>query len=162
MQLLWQPVKAATGDEAARALAGLFATHGAPLVLKSDNGSHFTCDVVQDLLARHDVACLFSPPHWPQFNGGIEAGIHALKDRTAARAARSGHPGEWSWDDVAAARWEANAFAAAPGGTGACPADIWATRTARVTRSSRCCRRCFPSSWATRRSCTVTACVTPT
>ena len=61
---------------------------GTPLVLKSDNGSHFTCNVVQDLLATHHVACLFSPPHWPQFNGGIEAGIHALKDRTAARAAR--------------------------------------------------------------------------
>lgn len=129
MQLLGQPVEAATGDEAAHALASLFATHGTPLVLKSDNGSHFTCNVVQDLLATHHVACLFSPPHWPQFNGGIEAGIHALKDRTAARAARSGHD-EWTWDDVAIARWEANAFAAAPGRTGACPADVWAERTA--------------------------------
>jgi transposase InsO family protein len=129
MQLLGQPVEAATGDEAAQALAGLFATHGAPLVLKSDNGSHFTCEAVQDLLVAHQVACLFSPPHWPRYNGGIEAGIHALKDRVAARAARSGHD-VWTWDDVAGARWEANTFAGAPGESGACPADVWAVRTA--------------------------------
>ena len=41
-RLLWRPVVAATAAEAAAGLAGLFAEHGPPLVLKSDNGSHFT------------------------------------------------------------------------------------------------------------------------
>ena len=108
LQLLWQPVEAAIGDQAAGALKSLFAAYGPPLVLKSDNGSHFTGSAVQDLLAAHHVECLLSPPHWPRYNGSIEAGIGALKTRTEARAARAGHPGCWTWDDTAGALLEAN------------------------------------------------------
>lgn len=90
MQLLWLPVEAATGANAASALDTLFAVHGAPLVLKSDNGGHFCCPAVQDLLRDHQVESLLSPPHWPRYNGAIEAGIGGLKTRTNARAARAG------------------------------------------------------------------------
>ena len=59
----------------------VFAEHGPPLVLKSDNGSHFTGGNFPDLLAAHRVEHLLSPPYWPRYNGAVEAGIHALKDR---------------------------------------------------------------------------------
>lgn len=108
-QLLWRPVEAATGEAARDALLDLFARHGAPVVLKSDNGPPFTGGAVRELLASHGVVGLYSPPYWPRYNGAIEAGIGALKDRTAARAARAGHAGAWTWDDLAGARAEANA-----------------------------------------------------
>lgn len=129
MQLLWQPVEAATGVNAARALDTLFAVHGAPLVLKSDNGGHFTCPAVQDQLAAHGVECLLSPPHWPRYNGAIEAGIGSLKNRTAAHAARAGHAGYWTWDDTAAAMLEANALSRPKGEFGPSPNDLWTSHS---------------------------------
>ena len=44
----------------------LFARHGAPLVLKSDNGSPFTGGDVRAVLADHGVIGLYSPPYWPR------------------------------------------------------------------------------------------------
>jgi hypothetical protein len=40
-QLLWWPVRSPSAEEAILALCSLFAWHGAPLVLKTDNGSAF-------------------------------------------------------------------------------------------------------------------------
>ena len=127
LQLLWQPVEAATGESAARALESLFATYGPPLVLKSDNGSHFTGAAVQGLLHAHRVECLFSPPHWPRYNGAIEAGIGALKERTETRAARAGHPGYWTWDDTSGALLEANTLSL-NGINGTSPEQAWQSR----------------------------------
>jgi transposase InsO family protein len=107
-QLLWRVVKEATGEVVRAALLELCNHHGAPLVLKCDNGSAFTCAVARALLVERGVVMLYSPPHWPRYNGAIEAGIGSLKERTAACAARSGHAGVWSWDDLAGAQWEAN------------------------------------------------------
>ena len=129
MPLLWRPYEAATASNAADALAGLFAEHGPPLVLKSDNGSHFTGGAFTDVLAEHRVEHLLSPPHWPRFNGAIEAGIHALKDRTVARAARAGHPGYWTWDDTAGALKEAEELARPHGPNSLSPAASWQART---------------------------------
>lgn len=129
MQLLWQPIAAATGESAAAALAGLFAAYGAPLVLKCDNGSAFTGAAVQDLLTRQGIACLRSPPSWPRYNGSVEAAIGSLKGRTEAHAARRGHPGYWTADDVAAALLEANELARPRGPSGPSPAEVWAGRT---------------------------------
>jgi transposase InsO family protein len=128
MPLLWRPVEAATASEATDGLAGLFAEHGPPLVLKSDNGSHFTGGAVPDLLAAHWVEHLLSPPYWPRYNGAVEAGIHALKDRTAARAARAGHPGFWTQDDTAGALAETAELARPHGPAGPSPAAAWTAR----------------------------------
>jgi transposase InsO family protein len=127
--LLWQPVEHATGDTAAAMLAALFARHGAPLVLKSDNGSHFDNAAVQELLRMWNVAHLFSPPHWPRYNGAVEAGIGSLKARTTAAAARHGRPGLWTWDDAAGAMLEANTFARPRGATGPSPEALWTARS---------------------------------
>jgi transposase InsO family protein len=125
-QMLWQPVHAATAAVAAEVLAGLFLVHGPPLVMKSDNGSAFGAPAVATVLHDFGVLSLFSPPHTPSYNGAIEAGIGALKARTEAHAARHGRPGHWSWDDVAAARLEANATARPHGPSGPTPDDSWA------------------------------------
>jgi transposase InsO family protein len=129
MQLHWQPVTAATGEATVLALESLFARHGAPLVLKSDNGSHFTAEVVLQMLHAHRVECLLSPPAWPRYNGGIEAGIGSLTQRTNAMSARAGHVGDWSWDDVAGAMAEANALARPRGAVGPSPQQLWRERT---------------------------------
>jgi transposase InsO family protein len=125
MQLLWRPLAAATGENAAAALERLFAVHGAPLVLKTDNGGPFAGRAVQDLLHGHGVESLFSPPRWPRYNGAIEAGIGAMHERTDARAARAGHAGSWTTDDAAGALWEANALGRPRGPS---PSDQWADR----------------------------------
>jgi transposase InsO family protein len=128
-QLLWLPLSTADGDEARRALAALFACHGAPLVLKSDNGSAFTAEATHALLDGAGVLALFSPPYYPQYNGAIEAGIGSLATRTERHAARHDRAGCWTGDDVAAAQAEANATARPRGPAGPTPQQAWATRS---------------------------------
>ncbi|HKA53962.1 MAG TPA: hypothetical protein VKJ47_09910, partial [Candidatus Binatia bacterium] len=70
-----------------------------------------------------------SPPYWPRYNGSVEAGIGSLKVRTEARAARQGHAGYWTSDDVAAARDEANALARPRGPAGPSPDEMWSARS---------------------------------
>jgi transposase InsO family protein len=135
-QLLWLPVRAADGDAARRALAALFAWHGAPFVLKSANGSAFTAEATRGLLDEAAVMALFSPPYYPQYNGAIEAGIGSLATRTERHAARHDRAGFWTGDDVAAAQAEANATARPRGPAGPTPAQAWATRS-RLTIEQR-------------------------
>jgi len=127
-QLLWLPVADATAAMVAAALTILFVEHGAPLVLKSDNGSAFGAEVVQHLLATWGVKTLFSPPRMPRYNGAIEAGIRSLTTRTDLHAARQGRPGFWSWEDTEAARQEANATARPQGENGPSPDEAWQGR----------------------------------
>ncbi|HLW66838.1 MAG TPA: transposase family protein [Gemmataceae bacterium] len=127
-QLLWQPCAEATAEVATAALAELFREHGAPLVLKSDNGSTFTAGTVVDLIKEFMAELLFSPPGWPRYNGAIEAGIGSLKTRTAASARRHGRPGYWTLDDVAQAQSEANGTARPHGPNGPTPEELWAQR----------------------------------
>jgi putative transposase len=129
-QLLWRPVEAPTGEVARDALASLFAGHGAPLVLKCDNGSPFTSAVVEELLAEHGGLALYSPPHWPRYNGSVEAGIGSLKERTDARAARRGYAGQWTWGDAAGACAEANTLSRPRGSSGPGPDELWSMRRA--------------------------------
>jgi putative transposase len=125
LQLLGLPVEQATAETAATALASLFMIHGAPLVLKSDNGSPFTAGLVGQLAHDFGVELLFSPPGMPRYNGAIEAGIGSLKTRSEQQAARHGRPGHWTWDDVEAARLEANATARPHGTSGPTPGLAW-------------------------------------
>jgi hypothetical protein len=128
LQLLWLPVEAETADAAADALAALFAEHGPPLVLKSDNGSPFIADRVRALLAAHDVIHLLSPAYTPQYNGSVEAGNGSMKTRTHHQSARHDRPGEWTSDDAGAARLSANRTARPWGHAGPTPDEAWAGR----------------------------------
>jgi hypothetical protein len=128
-QLLWQPISAANALATAELLAMLFVRHGAPLVLKNDNGSAFAAPRVATLLDNWCVTPLFSPPYTPRYNGSIEAGIGALKLRTDTHAARHGHSGLWTGDDVAAARLESNAYARPRGPHASTPDESWLARS---------------------------------
>jgi hypothetical protein len=127
-QLLWLPVPDESGATAAAALQALFREHGAPLVLKSDNGSAFLAAECGALLLRGGVWPLFSPPRTPRYNGSAEAGIGSMKTRTHHQAARRGCPGEWSCEDAEAARQEANQTARPRGPHGPTPEEAWRER----------------------------------
>jgi len=127
-QLLWEPVAATTAEETIRALTLLWTIHGAPLILKSDNGSAFRAADTQRLLQRWGVVPLFSPPGRPAYNGACEASIGALKQRTAYQATRAGRPGLWTSADVATARQQANELARPWGAQGPCPEQVWSSR----------------------------------
>jgi hypothetical protein len=110
-------------------MESLFVMHGAPLVLKCDNGSAFIDHVFRAGVSSFGVEMLFSPPRIPSYNGSIEAGIGSLSGRTEQHAARQGHPGHWTWDDVEAALAEANATARPFGELGPSPDAVCASRT---------------------------------
>lgn len=135
-QLLWWPVSAIDTDETLAALAYLFAAHGAPLVLKTDNGSPFCADQTLAFLRQAEVIPLFSPPRVPRYNGAIEAGIGSLKTRTDQHASRHGRAGHWTLDDLSAAQAQANNEARPQGPTGPTPEELWTTRR-RLTREER-------------------------
>jgi transposase-like protein len=127
-QLLWQPVAALTAEALLAELPLLFALHGAPWVLKTDNGSAFIAEVVHWYLQRCGVHQLFSPPLTPAYNGSIEASIGSMKKRTQQHSERAGHPGQWTSTDVEAARSEANTTARPRRLNGLTPHQVWDAR----------------------------------
>ena len=127
-QLLWSPVRSPSAEEAILALSSLFAQHGAPLVLKTDNGSAFIADATKEFLSPFGVNLLFSPPRTPRYNGSIEASIGSMKTRTERHAARASHPAYWTFDDVEHAKAEANATARPQGPTGPTANQLWEER----------------------------------
>ena len=128
-QLAWLPVPDMEAASTALVLATLFAEHGSPLLIKSDNGSAFRSELVQDLLADHHVVWLPSPVRTPRYNGSCEAGIGSLKVRTLFLAARETRVGTWSCDDLETARRQANALARPQGHLGPAPDDLWSERS---------------------------------
>lgn len=133
-QLLALPVREKSMGRVVEALEALFLMHGAPLVLKADNA--FDAEEVRALLERWGVELLLSPPETPQYNGSVEAGIGALKTRAHHEAARNDRPGEWTCDDVEAARLAANELGRPWGHGGPSPDEKWLTRK-RLTEEER-------------------------
>ena len=73
------------GLQIARHLEMLFRQHGAPLLLKRDNGSPFNNQYMDPLLARYRVLPLNNPPACPRYNGAVEKGIRDLKEHLDQR-----------------------------------------------------------------------------
>jgi transposase InsO family protein len=136
LNLLWLPVLHADADTTRAALRALFVHLGAPLVLKSDNGSHFINDEVLPLLGQWGVLHLRSPIRAPWYNGSCEAGIGALKTYVHHQAAANDRPQAWSCDDVEAARLTANAQSRPEGRHGPSAEQLWQTRKP-ITRADR-------------------------
>jgi len=127
--LLWLPLERKTGRAVHDALVSLFLRYGVPLVLKADNDRAFKIEELRELLAACRVVFLFSPPYTPQYNGACEAGIGTLKTYAHHEAARNDRPGEWTCDDVEAARLRANTLTRPRGLRGPTPDQIWQQRT---------------------------------
>lgn len=119
------PCPAQSGDVVRAALRALFMRHGAPLVLKSDNGSPLVEQSVRELLAAWGTIALLSPPGMPAYNGACEAGIGGLKTRAHHESARHGRAGEWTCDDVEVARLIANETARPHGFAAPTPDQAW-------------------------------------
>jgi hypothetical protein len=116
-------------------LESLFEKHGAPLVLKLDNGSGFISEEVRSLCARYQVILLFSPPHSPWYQGSIERGMQSVRDTIDEIAAREGRPGLWSGADLEVAKiaLDTNPVLQAEDLS---PAEIW-RRSSAISAESR-------------------------
>ena len=108
MQLAWLPVPSTAAEHAIPIVESLMVAYGAPLVLKSDNGSAFISHDWSHLLEHWQVAPLYSPARHPQYNGSIEAGIGAMKVRTEILSITHGRAGSWATDVMEAAQHQAN------------------------------------------------------
>jgi hypothetical protein len=142
-QLAWLPVLDETAPTAIAVLGLLFRQHGAPLVLKSDNGSAFISKLAGWLLKKWRVWHLRSPPEYPEFNGACEAGIGSMKTRTFHAAARHGRPSDCTCDDVEAARLQANQTARPWGANGPTPESVWRVRQAITVEARSAFARCL-------------------
>jgi transposase InsO family protein len=74
-------------------LKTLFAAYGVPLVIKFEDGSAFIAGETSDLLARHGVEKLLSPPGMPRYNGSCEAIHRGDEDPDRPPGGRSRPPG---------------------------------------------------------------------
>ena len=72
------------GKEVARNLEELIAAHGPPLVVKRDNGSNLNAEEVNEVLKRHAIIPLNSPPRYPRYNGMIERGQSEVREELDA------------------------------------------------------------------------------
>lgn len=61
-------------------LTTLFLRHGAPSIMRSDNGSEFTAEEVTSWLAGLDIDCAFVAPASPWENGYVETFHDKLRD----------------------------------------------------------------------------------
>jgi hypothetical protein len=133
-ELMALPAETKCAQEAADALESLFKEHGPPLVVKTDN--EFDAAPINDVLRTYEVLSLLNPPGMPGYNGAREAGIGALKTRAHHQAARNNRPGEWTCDDVEAARLQANQTHRPRGHRGPTPQELWEQRP-QVTAHQR-------------------------
>jgi transposase InsO family protein len=127
-QLAWLPVEEATAQTVQAVYAQLFAEHGPPLVLKSDNGGPFRDEGTKQLLAAQLVAPLYNPRRRPAYNGGVERANGQLAGYQEALAAFRGHAGAPTCEDAASARNLANELAHPEGWQGPTAGQLWQRR----------------------------------
>ncbi|HEV8338457.1 MAG TPA: DDE-type integrase/transposase/recombinase [bacterium] len=142
-QMLAMPCEGEGARVVVDALRMLFEHEGRPLVIKMDNGSAFLSWEVGTLLREHRVFALFSPPGTPAYNGSVEAGIGSLEVRAFYQSARHDRTGQWTCDDVAAARRQANDTAHPWGLGGPTPEAAWEARTPITENDARLFRSAY-------------------
>jgi hypothetical protein len=86
-------VESVAGERAAAVIAclrRLIAEHGAPLVLKADNGSAFIAKCLARFCRRHGITLMHSPVRRPRWNGTCEVSGRWAKRRAEAAARQRG------------------------------------------------------------------------
>ena len=111
-----QPLERCTAAAVSATLERLYATYGAPLVLKTDNGVEFTGAGAPEAHRRWGVLQLLSPPYLPSYNGACEAGHGSIRYRAELLARRDGRAGRWTLNHLEGARCWANDIASEDGG----------------------------------------------
>ena len=79
----WLEVKTvatATSSATIQHLRGIFATHGLPEVLVSDNGSCFTSSEFKQFTTRNGIQHICTAPYHPASNGQAERAVRIVKD----------------------------------------------------------------------------------
>lgn len=127
-QLAWQPLVEATAAEVQAIYAELFAEHGPPLVMKTDNGGQFKADDTKALLAEHRVIPLYSPKRHPQYNGGVERANGQFACYQEALAQHYNRPAGPTCDDAENARQLGNELAHPRGWQGPNARELWDER----------------------------------
>lgn len=127
-QLLWLAVEHENAATVVEALGALIAEHGAPMVIKCDNGPAFRADRTKRFLLDREVFPLYSPPYCAAYNGTCERANRTLKELTAHLADQAGRPGFWTSEDLFAARLRANRLRRPWGAHGATPEECWTAR----------------------------------
>jgi len=74
-----------TSEDVIHTLADLFIQRGAPVYLRSDNGSEFTATAIREWLKRLEVQTLFIEPGCPWENGYVESFNGKLRDELLNR-----------------------------------------------------------------------------
>jgi transposase InsO family protein len=127
-QLAWLPLTEATAEAVQAMYARLFAEHGPPLVMKTDNGGPLRADGTKQLLAEHQVVPLFSPKRRPQYNGGVERANGQVAGYQEAVAEFRGRPAGPTCEDAETARRLVNELARPAGWQGPTAGQLWAAR----------------------------------
>ena len=117
-------------------LRALFAAHGAPLVMKFDNGPGFRAHDTGHLLEERGVVALASPVYRPQYNGSMERSLGWAKVRIEYLAAKQGHPRVWTEENIDQAREQANVTLRPWGARGPTPFEAFAQRQT-ITKKKR-------------------------
>lgn len=129
-QLAWQPVTEATAEVVQATYARLFAEHGVPLVMKSDNGGPFRAEDTKQLLDEYQVLPLYSPKRCPQYNGGVERANGLLAGYQEAVAEFRGRLAGPLFEDAETARRWANDLSRPRGWKGPTAGELWSERQA--------------------------------
>jgi transposase InsO family protein len=127
-QLCWVPVKHEDAATLEDALGDLLQEHGAPLVIKSDNGPAFRAEASKEMLSHWRVFPLFSPPYRASYNGVCERANRTMKLITRHVAERAGRGGWWHSQDLEEARLIANQTRRLWGASGPNPNQKWDAR----------------------------------
>jgi transposase InsO family protein len=127
-QLCWLPVMHEDSAVVRDVLRNLFEEHGAPLVIKSDNGPAFRAEASKEMLSGWGVFPLFSPPYCASYNGVCERANQTMKLMTAHVAERAGRGRWWRSADLEEARPIANQVRRLWGASGPSPNEKWNAR----------------------------------
>jgi transposase InsO family protein len=100
------PPKASTGgvlagEVIAKLLEERFKRHGAPLVLKRDNGSNLNHEAVDEVLDRFLVIPLNSPTYYPPYNGVMERENREIIRGLGKRLDKRTQLADWMLEDAA-------------------------------------------------------------
>ena len=85
-------MKSVTSELVIRELEKIFAVHGNPESLKTDNGSQFISNEFSSFLKENDIYHLTSTPFWPQANGEVER-----QNRSLLKAIKIAHVEKKDW-----------------------------------------------------------------
>ncbi len=85
-------MRSVTAEKIIDRLDKMFAAHGYPVSLKSDNGPQFTSEVFQQYLATNGIVHNHNTALWPQANGEIER-----QNETMLKSIRAFHAGGQDW-----------------------------------------------------------------